>query len=134
VSGSGDIAEMNDVVHCNITTYIVGSITPIESTYNERYKIGEGDAVPGIELPLRHSHVGDTIRIKCTSRFAWSSEGRPATKTSLEIPPDTDIECEIEILKHVKAEHMTTLDNVELRKECGNRYCTPIIIYHPMHS
>ncbi len=110
---------MNYVVECDIILFLDGNA--IETVKNERFKIGEGDAIPGLELSLRHSRLGETFRVRCSPRFAWGQEGRPATKDCIAVPPDSSIECEIKVLKHISPDNISIADEVELRKECGNR-------------
>jgi hypothetical protein len=121
--------------------------------------------------------VGDYYHVRCTSKFAYGPDGRPEIKlptnpsqnnispkedtvTTAEsnndiiipaIPPNTDLEYEIEIIQHIDtatlfADHSTTdsssetnternetdkkndifrnttLYDVTLKKECGNRW------------
>ena len=124
-SGSGAVAEMGTVVLCNLTGYFVvdnlTQIIPFEDYKDQRFKIGESDAVPGIEMALRFSKVGDVLRVKFNSKFGYGHDGRPAINISeskelvngaaesagqekkviAPIPPDTDLEYEIEVLTHL---------------------------------
>ena len=60
--GKGDSAPMGTVVRCNTKGYFVeNSITASEAfeiLSDQVFKIGEGDAIPALELTLRHTRVG----------------------------------------------------------------------------
>lgn len=60
--GSGETADIGTIVTCNITGYFssnsISSDEPFEVLTRQSFKIGEGDAIPAIELPLRHSRAG----------------------------------------------------------------------------
>jgi len=122
VDGShGKIAEMGTTVVCNLKGYMNSVL--FEEVYGCKYKIGEGDAVPGLEMAMRYSHRQETLRVKFNSRFGYGTVGRPAiaisnvaptpstnsgseigkigTKSIPAIPPDTDLEYEIEVVNHI---------------------------------
>lgn len=55
--------------------------------------------VAGVELALRHMRIGQQCLVRCESRFAYGSDGCPATrKEDVELPPNSDIEVWIELL------------------------------------
>lgn len=122
VNGSGDIAEMGTTITCNMKGYLVFDEKVqqhhFEEWKNQKFKIGESDAIPGVEMALRFSRVGDLIRVRCQSRFCYGPAGRPpvvvggsttdqpdngeAGRTISAIPPDTDLEYELEIAAHLR--------------------------------
>lgn len=65
----GDSASMNTIVSANIKGYLSSKSNcesiPFEILLNQSYKIGEGDAIPALELALRHSYVGEHLRVRC---------------------------------------------------------------------
>jgi tetratricopeptide (TPR) repeat protein len=113
-NGEGDMAEFGTIVICNLKGYFFSfseqrrtSENPFEELKNQAYQIGEGDAVPGLELGLRHSRKGDILRVYCAAKFAYGFQGRCyqngepiASSSVVPIPPSTDLEYEIEILDH----------------------------------
>jgi tetratricopeptide (TPR) repeat protein len=118
---------------------IMEGIKPFEIWNNQTIQIGEGDVIPAIELSLRQAHVGDIYRLRCTDKFAYNDLGRPelqsssfitsfdSSSTICKIPPYSRLEFEIEVIKHNMFEDnmdqwQSNLDNVSLRKECGNRW------------
>lgn len=121
--GKGEVAAMGTVVKCNLRGFFVSNNTcdtePFEVWKSQQFKVGESDAVPGIEMAVRFSRVGDLLRVKFSSRFGYGSVGRPAvvigdTKEAMSdtggadkatiaaIPPDTDLEYEIEVTAHLQ--------------------------------
>ena len=54
VHGSGESASFGTIVKINMKTFICGASVPFEVLTNQRFKVGDGDAFPGMELPLRH--------------------------------------------------------------------------------
>ena len=67
VAGSGDIAEMNTIVSCNLTGYF-GDDTdheyPFENLQDQVFIIGEMDTIPSIELTLRYK-IASSIIVIC---------------------------------------------------------------------
>ena len=132
---ANDIASYGTIVTCNYKCFVANSKVPIEYLENQRFKIGDGDAIPGLELPLRHTRVGDHFLISCSSKFAYGPSGRPVVKpskgsTSSVIPailPDSDLEFEVTILAHNTEDEFVMGSRahaefiLSVRKECGNR-------------
>ncbi len=120
--GSGGQAEMGTVVTCNLRGFFVENGNVLAESFeewaNQSFKIGESDAVPGVEMALRFSRVGDILRVRCNSRFGYGPTGRPEVvvrngteakeegtetfpKSIVAIPADKDLEYELEILSHL---------------------------------
>jgi hypothetical protein len=116
----GQTAQMGSSVTCNMKCFFMkknpneenegedelvrASDAPFETLTAQAFKIGEADAVPALELALRHSKTGDRLTLRATNRFAFGSVGRPAVisssaSSSPAIPPQTDLEFEIEVIK-----------------------------------
>jgi len=120
-TGTSELAEMGTVVTCNMLGFFVEdeepAALPFEGWKNQKFKIGESDAVPGVEMALRFSRVGDVIRVRCKSRFGYGPTGRPVVFKSngdskqdessagseaiVAIPADQDLEYELEVLAHL---------------------------------
>jgi len=63
------------------------------------FRIGEGDATPGLELALRHTKKGEKALCRCTTRFGYGPVGRlAANEKELAVPKDEDIGYEIEVI------------------------------------
>ena len=66
VAGSGDIAEMNTIVSCNLLGYFGDDKDhecPFENLQDQVFIIGEMDTIPSIELTLRYKIASSTIEI-----------------------------------------------------------------------
>lgn len=126
--GTGETtAEVGTIVTCSLQIYKEPFDVPIETSERESFLIGEGDGVPGLELGLRHSVVGDKLRIRCASKFGYGSTGRTSFDTFPAIEPNTNLVFETEILEHkIKCSSgnavLDTLEYITQRKESGNRW------------
>ncbi len=153
--GSGEIASMGTVVSCSVKGYIQNDTevytSPFEVLSNQQFKIGESDAFPGLELSLRHSKVGEIFAMKCSTRFGFGTNGRPAVGLIPAIPSDADLYYEVEVTAHRnedvvdheiisniapnqaeneeispenRAEYArrVAIRDILLRKDCGNRW------------
>lgn len=131
--GNGDVASVGTVVTANLTGYFASNPdVPFERLVNQRARIGDTDLIPGLELPLRHSRVGDIFLVRCASKFAYGPVGRPANESGGEsvvaIPPDSDLQYEVVIIAHQGEEDLPpnsrdrVVFEVSLRKDCGNRW------------
>jgi hypothetical protein len=123
--GDGELAEFGTIVRCNLKGYFYSvekeerlSQDPFEVLHDQSFQVGEGDAVPALELALRHSKQGETLHVYCSYRFGYGTAGRNYTEksdsieskpsdssetaksTSSTIPPNMDLEYELEILHH----------------------------------
>eukprot|EP00601_Ochromonadales_sp_CCMP2298_P009559 CAMPEP_0173252368 /NCGR_PEP_ID=MMETSP1142-20121109/20689_1 /TAXON_ID=483371 /ORGANISM="non described non described, Strain CCMP2298" /LENGTH=198 /DNA_ID=CAMNT_0014185405 /DNA_START=145 /DNA_END=738 /DNA_ORIENTATION=+ len=140
-AGEGGMADMGTVVVCDLEGYFlekeaqgaegswVAAVAPFEALERQRYKVGESDAVPGLELALRHSRCGERLRVRFSSRFGYGPDGRPALEDSggnrggsgsvsvPAVPADVSLEYVISVLAHVPD---GALDVELLRAACGS--------------
>ncbi len=92
-------ASMGTIVKFSYKGYLQDDTLPFEIANNIMVKIGEGDVIPALELSLRHSHVGDTFRVKTTAKFAYGISGRNCNNshvlspTSLNVSDSKDESC-----------------------------------------
>lgn len=145
-------ASMGTIVKCSYKGYFQDDTLPFEIANNILLKIGEGDVIPALELSLRHSHVGDTFRVKTTAKFAYGSGGRNCNNSNILSPSTVNINdhkdennskssngeiSEVIVLKtippNMNLEYEVTvisfddytnnlLASINLRKEIGNRW------------
>jgi len=147
-------AEMKTVVTATLKGYFANDareITddiPFETSQHQRFSIGDGDTIPGIELALRQSRVGDEFFVFMSPRFAFGPKGRSAFKFECDIntngPLDSvdpyfsisessEVPSNAYVIYHVYvSDHWHPLQQEEtpekalnlllFRKECGNRY------------
>jgi tetratricopeptide (TPR) repeat protein len=148
-SGIGAIAEVGVIVKCNYRGYFYSmkdkkriSEEAFEECREQSFQIGEGDCVPGLELALRNSHVGEILKVYSASKFAYGYVGRcfaekgGAGSKVTTIPPDMDLEYEIEITSHL---HDNELEasiaekcEREIQKVDGEE--DKSVIYHRFHT
>jgi hypothetical protein len=126
--GEGELAEFGTIVRCNLKGYFYSIEKaerlyqdPFEVLHDQSFQVGEGDGVPGLELALRHSKQGEKLHVYCSYRFGYGTTGRNHTEkssstesklsdnskesetaksTSSIVPPNMDLEYELEILHH----------------------------------
>ena len=55
----------------------------------------------GLELPLRHSSVGEFLKAKCSWKFGFGPDGRPESANAGAIPAKANLHFEIEIVEVV---------------------------------
>ena len=53
----------------------------------------------GLELPLRHSSVGEFFKAKCSWKFGFGPDGRPASASAGAVPGRADLTFEVEVLE-----------------------------------
>jgi len=112
-----------------ITTLNAASI-PFEKFDCLSVTIDQQDVIPGLELALRHSCKGDHLFVRCAPKFAYGITGRQATALSPEVPPETAVEYEVEVLDHSSGNLSAAplsharqcAYDINLRKEAGNRW------------
>lgn len=121
--GTGNFAEMGTFVQCDLTGYFYSletkqrvEATPFEVLKKQVFQIGEGDTIPGLELALRHSRVGDVFSLYCATKYAYGLTGRGigSGKGTLQsnkdgpskVPPNMDIEYEVEVTDHYTDERL----------------------------
>jgi hypothetical protein len=118
--GTGPTAPMGTIVKCNLRGYLldeggdrVGD-EPFETLAHQRFKIGETDCIPALELTLRHARLGSTYIVKTSSKFAYGPTGRPRLACAAResdvwarndsgndipaIPPNTGLEYEVRVV------------------------------------
>lgn len=92
--GSGPHPEMNQDVVCSYEVRAGGdSSGEALQHYREwRIRIGEGEAVPMLEMGLRYMAEGSTCEVVGSSNWAWGPVGLPAAgEGERDIPPDADV-------------------------------------------
>lgn len=91
------------------------------------FTLGEGSEVglvEGVELGLRRFTRSEKARLRVTSRLAYGHEGCP----EYDIPPDADLDYEVELQDFVKGKEFWDLDSAEkirysqIAKDKGGQY------------
>ncbi|CAK0882282.1 unnamed protein product [Prorocentrum cordatum] len=92
--GSGPHPEMNQDVVCSyeVRAGRDSSGEALQHHRERRIRVGEGEAVPMLEMGLRHMAEGSTCEVVGSSNWAWGPVGLPAAvEGERDIPPDTDV-------------------------------------------
>jgi hypothetical protein len=145
---------LKTVVTCDLKGYFAtadrecSDPTPFEVSSGQRYSVGDGDAIPGIELALRRSSVGDVFDVFIVPKFAFGPLGRRAMEVEVEgtdkdgdgdgcppqhvssraVPPHSHVLYRISVREHWCPEDEEekgpglNLRLALVRKECGNRF------------
>mmetsp|Transcript_4038 Transcript_4038/g.9470 ORF Transcript_4038/g.9470 Transcript_4038/m.9470 type:complete len:386 (-) Transcript_4038:28-1185(-) len=98
VPGTAPGPEMEQDVVCSFSVSLKDDRTHrvLQNFTNVRYRIGEGEAVPVLELCLRHMLVGEECVAESVSNFAWGPIGCPALEPGEEgIPTGADVRLNI---------------------------------------
>lgn len=169
--GQGEMAEMGVMVVCNLRGYFYSflekrrlSDEAFEEVRDQTFQIGEGDAVPGLELALRHSRKGEVIKVTIASKFGYGYLGRcyapaddnnnnsklilsenmepilvakPTKNGPVPIPPNTDLEYEIEIVDQLPEGYIAPNIVSKMEKElqsCGDDEHQKNGIVHRYHT
>jgi len=97
-AGTGRQPEMKEDCRCSVDVYVVGGD---DDSYDGkkciswpeiRFRIGEHEAVPMLELSLRHMKEGEQAELFGMPGMAWGATGlKAASEDEMEIPPDVNI-------------------------------------------
>uniref|UniRef100_A0A914VUC2 peptidylprolyl isomerase n=1 Tax=Plectus sambesii TaxID=2011161 RepID=A0A914VUC2_9BILA len=120
--GKGSSPQMNQ----RVTVRMEGTLPDGRKVdcYDQRsFLLGFCDVIDAVELVVRLMKTGEVDEVKCSSRFAYGSFGRPD-----DIPADSDLRFTLELLKIEDGPMFSTMTVDELeafineRKERGNYY------------
>lgn len=96
--GRGGRPEWNQDVRCSFSVRADGvDPGPVLQQHSDvRFRIGEGEAVPMLELGLRHMSEGARCELFGTSQWAWGAAGlRAGGEGEEDVPPDTSVRMEV---------------------------------------
>eukprot|EP00928_Gymnodinium_smaydae_P025216 TRINITY_DN2015_c0_g4_i1.p1 TRINITY_DN2015_c0_g4~~TRINITY_DN2015_c0_g4_i1.p1 ORF type:complete len:447 (+),score=119.36 TRINITY_DN2015_c0_g4_i1:84-1343(+) len=131
VEGTGPQPELNQDVLCSVSLALAGdsSSDVLQRWESRRYRIGESEAAPMLELALRYMREGEEAEVFGAASMAWGAAGlRAATSEEREIPPDSDILARVTLRQCLNAQEgedgMLTWDEkvsqMAWRKENGS--------------
>lgn len=133
--GKGGCPEMKQDVRCSVEIRLEDPSE--ESGEGEllmrwpemRYRIGEGEAVPVLELCLRHMKEGEEAELFGASNMAWGPAGlRAAGESEQAIPPDADVRLRVTLVELLGISGSSQpswndlIQEVTWRKTNGNDY------------
>jgi hypothetical protein len=94
ISESSSTASIDTVAYFNMSTSYLdleGQPILVEEEVDLAAKIGDGDFLPGVELGLRHSRIGEHFIIRCHNKFAYGTDGRNSVNGCVVIPPNVSV-------------------------------------------
>lgn len=129
--GTGDAVDLQRDVLCSFEVRLPpeGEGDVLQRRKHVRYRIGESEAIPGLELALRHMRLGEEAEVFCISRFAWGPAGcRAADASEKDVPADADVLLRVKLLDLFPASPVDESDKswahrvqeLEWRKKNGN--------------
>lgn len=117
---------VNDDVVCSFDAYVApedASQDPegpaLFRAERIRFRLGEGEAVPCVELALRNLRVGSEALVFGKSRFAWASDGADG------LPADCDAVVRLVVHERLEPSELSwssVVRDARWRKENGNLY------------
>ncbi|CAL1131035.1 unnamed protein product [Cladocopium goreaui] len=97
--GKGDAVDLQRDVLCSFDVRLSLDGEILQRRKNIRYRIGESEAIPGLELALRHMFLGEEADVFCISRFAWGPAGcKAAEAQEKDVPEDTDVYLNVKLI------------------------------------
>jgi len=127
-AGSGQNPDMNQDVRCSFRVRLATGPEDVFLQVHEniRYRIGEGEAVPCLELCLRHMEEGEESEVWSVSRMAWGPEGLLAGGVAGEMDVAADADVVLRVVLHECLPSGTSwndrVEELRWRKENGNNY------------
>mmetsp|Transcript_37374 Transcript_37374/g.79293 ORF Transcript_37374/g.79293 Transcript_37374/m.79293 type:complete len:454 (+) Transcript_37374:107-1468(+) len=102
--GEGGHPEMKQDVRCSVEIHPADAPAdsePLMRWPEMRYRIGETEAIPALELGLRYMKEGEEADIFGISTMAWGSTGLKAIPNTKEkaIPPDCDVRLRVKLIE-----------------------------------
>lgn len=98
-AGKGDAVDLQRDVLCSFDVRLSLDGEILQRRKNIRYRIGESEAIPGLELALRHMFLGEEADVFCISRFAWGPAGcKAAESQEKDVPANTDVYLNVKLI------------------------------------
>ncbi|GAB9475549.1 Peptidyl-prolyl cis-trans isomerase fkbp8 [Globisporangium polare] len=118
----GALVEFGEEVTIRYSEKLLETDALISSDQTRKFRIGDGEAMPALELVAKMLRVGEACEVRCDARFAYGDVGLEP-----KVPAGAPMKLQIELLrvgKKITAE-MTSAELIEeahKKKESGNRY------------
>lgn len=116
------LAEFGEEVGIRYSTWVLQSGHKVVSNETRKFRIGDGEVMPALELVAKMLHVGEVCEVRCDARFAYGDVGLEP-----HVAPGDEIKLEVELCR-VGKRITTDMSSQELlveatqKKESGNRY------------
>eukprot|EP00930_Biecheleria_cincta_P045024 TRINITY_DN31025_c0_g2_i1.p1 TRINITY_DN31025_c0_g2~~TRINITY_DN31025_c0_g2_i1.p1 ORF type:complete len:431 (-),score=97.29 TRINITY_DN31025_c0_g2_i1:82-1374(-) len=126
--GYGESPEINQDVSCTVEIRSQDSDELLQCWSQMRYRLGESEAFPALELTLRHMRPLEVCEVTSISRFAFGPDGCLPLSDEKEVPPDTDVRLRVTLhdifpvapADRNKQEWVSRVQELEWRKNNGN--------------
>ncbi|RLN68363.1 hypothetical protein BBJ28_00002232 [Nothophytophthora sp. Chile5] len=124
--GSGGIFRkmltFGEEVGVKYSTWVLGSGHRVAVDETRKFRIGDGEVMPALELVAKMMHVGESCEVRCDARFAYGDVGLEP-----HVAPGAEIKLVVElgrVGKKITAEMSSQELIVEAtqKKDSGNRY------------
>ncbi|ETK71849.1 hypothetical protein F441_21452 [Phytophthora nicotianae CJ01A1] len=115
-------AEFGEEVGVKYSTWVLKSGQKVAVDEARKFRIGDGEVMPALELVAKMMHVGEVCEVRCDARFAYGDVGLEP-----HVAPGDEIKLVVELCrvgKKITAEMSSQELIVEAtqKKESGNRY------------
>ncbi|KAG3074146.1 hypothetical protein PI124_g19200 [Phytophthora idaei] len=122
VNKDGIQAEFGEEVGVKFSTWVLKSGQKVAMDETRKFRIGDGEVMPALELVAKMMHVGEACEVRCDARFAYGDVGLEP-----HVAPGDEIKLVVELCrvgKKITAEMSSQELIVEAtqKKESGNRY------------
>ncbi|EGZ10810.1 hypothetical protein PHYSODRAFT_264355 [Phytophthora sojae] len=122
VNTDGIQAEFGEEVGVKYSTWVLKTGQKVVSDEARKFRIGDGEVMPALELVAKMMHVGEVCEVRCDARFAYGDVGLEP-----HVPPGAEMKLVVELCrvgKKITAEMSSQELIVEAtqKKESGNRY------------
>ncbi|KAG1692049.1 hypothetical protein DVH05_025857 [Phytophthora capsici] len=122
VNTDGIQAEFGEEVGVKYSTWVLKSGQKVATDETRKFRIGDGEVMPALELVAKMMHVGEECEVRCDARFAYGDVGLEPF-----VAPGDEIKLVVELCqvgKKITAEMSSQELIVEAtqKKESGNRY------------
>ncbi|KAK1946579.1 Peptidyl-prolyl cis-trans isomerase FKBP8 [Phytophthora citrophthora] len=122
VNTDGIQAEFGEEVGVKYSTWVLKSGQKVATDETRKFRIGDGEVMPALELVAKMMHVGEECEVRCDARFAYGDVGLEPF-----VAPGDEMKLVVELCqvgKKITAEMSSQELIVEAtqKKESGNRY------------
>ncbi|TYZ69159.1 hypothetical protein PybrP1_004268 [[Pythium] brassicae (nom. inval.)] len=121
-NADGAQVEFGEEVTIRYSEKVLESNVTVTSEETRTLRIGDGEAMPALELVAKMMRVGEACEVRCDPRFAYGDVGREP-----KVPPGAAMKLQVELLR-VGKKSTAEMTSAELiaeankKKESGNRY------------
>lgn len=131
--GEGEGAKDGDVLAGTFTGYLCDSRERFSKADAEFcFKVGGGKIMPGLDMGVRGKKSGSKFAVRVPPAFAYGETGR-GTDSPFRggIPPNSDLEFDVEITKLTPAGPMAELDLFGMDRAIGMAACVAVFAVSP---